>query len=200
MRWWSVRLVWGEIAVSQVSMSGWLRRLIWLCLTMLCAVSSWTLSHFSLKPLTRGSLSKQLRFASKAKKREVVSSTEDTGAARQAAAFVPTPTANVEAVFHRLVPPPAVSQMDKWIIFSDLHVKSTSIDTCEKVLDRVHAEALQRSAGVIFLGDFWHVRGAVSVDLLNRVLKCFQKWSQPVIMIPGWRTSSCVHRSHHFVV
>ncbi len=74
---------------------------------------------------------------------------------------------------------------DKWIIFSDLHVKGASIDTCEQVLDAVHAAAKERSAGIVFLGDFWHVRGALSVELLNRVMQALRKWTQPVIMIPG---------------
>jgi len=72
-----------------------------------------------------------------------------------------------------------------WIIFSDLHVKSSSIDTCEQVLHDVHEDAIKRNAGIIFLGDFWHVRGTLSVELLNRVLKELNKWAQPVIMIPG---------------
>ena len=81
---------------------------------------------------------------------------------------------------------PAVHQACKsWVIFSDLHVKSGSIEVCEEVLDRVHQAALDRNAGIVFLGDFWHVRGSLSVDLLNRVLKALRKWTQPVIMIPG---------------
>lgn len=66
-----------------------------------------------------------------------------------------------------------------------MHVKASSIATCETVLAEVHKSAKERNAGIIFLGDFWHVRGALSVDLLNRVLKSLQEWTQPVIMIPG---------------
>lgn len=77
------------------------------------------------------------------------------------------------------------SECKRWVIFSDLHVKGSSICVCEEVLDRVHEAAQQRDAGIIFLGDFWHVRGALSVELLNRVLRCLRKWEQPVIMIPG---------------
>ena len=73
----------------------------------------------------------------------------------------------------------------KWIIFSDLHVRGSSIDCCEDVLNGVHLEARNRHAGIIFLGDFWHVRGAVSVELLNRVLQCLKRWEVPVILIPG---------------
>lgn len=82
-------------------------------------------------------------------------------------------------------PPPLHKDCKKWVIFSDLHVKGSSIETCEEVLHKVHEEAKRRNGGVIFLGDFWHVRGALSVELLNRVLKALRKWTQPVIMIPG---------------
>lgn len=78
--------------------------------------------------------------------------------------------------------------MDHWILFSDLHVKSASIEYCEEVLSVVHQEALKRNAGIIFLGDFWHVRGGLSVELLNRVMSTLQSWKQPVIMIPGLKS------------
>lgn len=84
-----------------------------------------------------------------------------------------------------VVAPKRHASVDKWIVFSDIHVKSASIDTCERVLDAVHEEAAKRNGGIIFLGDFWHVRGALSVDLLNRVMKIFRSWTRPVIMIPG---------------
>ena len=75
--------------------------------------------------------------------------------------------------------------MERWLAFSDLHVKDSSMDTCEIVLRNIHDEALKNNAGIIFLGDFWHVRGSLSVELLNRVLRCFSEWTQPVILIPG---------------
>ena len=84
-----------------------------------------------------------------------------------------------------IVAPAAHQACKSWVIFSDLHVKSASMDVCEQVLDRVHQAAVERNAGVIFLGDFWHVRGSLSVELLNRVLKALRRWTQPVIMIPG---------------
>jgi DNA repair exonuclease SbcCD nuclease subunit len=84
-----------------------------------------------------------------------------------------------------LVAPAAHQACTSWVIFSDLHVKGASIDVCEQVLHQVHEAALQKQAGVIFLGDFWHVRGSLSVELLNRVLKSLRQWTQPVIMIPG---------------
>ena len=74
---------------------------------------------------------------------------------------------------------------ERWILFSDLHVKSSTIDSCETVLATVHNAAIARNAGIIFLGDFWHVRGSLSVELLNRVLHSLGNWTVPVIMIPG---------------
>lgn len=84
-----------------------------------------------------------------------------------------------------LIPPEVHANTRNWIVFSDLHVKVSSIQTCEQVLLAVNNAAREKNAGIIFLGDFWHVRGALSVELLNRVLKVLRSWTQPVIMIPG---------------
>jgi metallophosphoesterase superfamily enzyme len=89
--------------------------------------------------------------------------------------------------------PPDHVHCNNWVVFSDLHVKSSSIDVCEKVLHEVHEAAKKRKAGIIFLGDFWHVRGALNVDLLNRVLSSLSKWSCPVIMIPGNHDQVALH-------
>ena len=77
------------------------------------------------------------------------------------------------------------SQCDQWIIFSDLHCSPSSLATCLEVLDTVHEEASKRNAGVVFLGDFWHHRGTVRIDLLNAVLRALSGWEVPLIMIPG---------------
>ena len=94
-------------------------------------------------------------------------------------------TVGTDDLVHALKAPPAHERVKRWILFSDLHVKLSSIETCEKVLDIVNIEACRREAGVIFLGDFWHVRGALNVALLNRVMRSLRKWEVPVIMIPG---------------
>ena len=77
------------------------------------------------------------------------------------------------------------SQCDQWVLFSDLHCSPSSLSTCLEVLDKVHSEAAERNAGVIFLGDFWHHRGTVRIDLLNAVLRSLSVWDVPLIMIPG---------------
>ena len=73
----------------------------------------------------------------------------------------------------------------KWIVFTDLHVAPSTLDTCLEVLDFVHTSAQERGAGIIFLGDFWHHRGTVRIDCLNAVLNKLSTWNVPMIMIPG---------------
>lgn len=77
------------------------------------------------------------------------------------------------------------STYNRWIIFSDLHVMPSTLSTCLQVLKFVHSTAIDRQAGIIFLGDFWHHRGFVRVDCLNAVLGAMSHWRVPCIMIPG---------------
>ena len=77
------------------------------------------------------------------------------------------------------------SHYTKWLLFSDLHVMPTTLPTCLQVLETIHTTAVNRQAGILFLGDFWHHRGFVRVDCLNAVLDVMSKWSVPCIMIPG---------------
>jgi Calcineurin-like phosphoesterase len=74
---------------------------------------------------------------------------------------------------------------EKWVVFTDLHCAISTLETCLAVLDKVHREATDRHAGILFLGDWWHVRGSLRVDLLNAVLSQLSTWTQPMIMIPG---------------
>jgi DNA repair exonuclease SbcCD nuclease subunit len=74
---------------------------------------------------------------------------------------------------------------DKWVVFTDLHCSPSSLDTCLTVLTRVHELAVERNAGVLFLGDFWHHRGTIRVDCLNAVLENLRGWEVPMVMIPG---------------
>jgi len=53
------------------------------------------------------------------------------------------------------------------------------------VLNFVHQKAVEHDAGVLFLGDFWHFRGTLRVDVLNTVLDELAGWEQPLVMIPG---------------
>lgn len=73
-----------------------------------------------------------------------------------------------------------------WVVFTDLHCSAATMDTCLQVLDRVHAIAVARNAGIVFLGDWWHVRGTLRVDSLNRVLdRLAATYHQPMVLIPG---------------
>lgn len=72
-----------------------------------------------------------------------------------------------------------------YVVLSDLHVKRETVSTCVQALKIAHAEALKRDAGILFLGDFWHARGALPVEPLNLILKELEAWAVPVVMIPG---------------
>ena len=61
----------------------------------------------------------------------------------------------------------------------------STLTTCLQVLDTIHAAAVERQAGILFLGDWWHHRGFVRVDCLNSVLEAMSNWKVPCIMIPG---------------
>lgn len=39
--------------------------------------------------------------------------------------------------------------------------------------------------GCVFAGDFWHIRGMLPVNPLNRVLEEFRDWKQPTLMLVG---------------
>ncbi|CAM9204630.1 unnamed protein product, partial [Laminaria digitata] len=80
----------------------------------------------------------------------------------------------------------AHAEMKEWMVFSDLHVSPSSLDVTLQVLDRVNTEAMKRPAcGIAFLGDFWHARGSLKVDLLVPIMNRLATWTRPVVMIPG---------------
>ncbi|KAL0033719.1 hypothetical protein WJX77_002381 [Trebouxia sp. C0004] len=70
-------------------------------------------------------------------------------------------------------------------MFSDLHVSVRTLDTCISVLQKIKKEATSRKAGILFLGDFWHARGALPVEPLNAILQEFESWRQPTLMLVG---------------
>ncbi|KAL3137671.1 hypothetical protein ABBQ38_004946 [Trebouxia sp. C0009 RCD-2024] len=75
--------------------------------------------------------------------------------------------------------------VDKWVMFSDLHVSVKTLGVCISVLRTIKKEAVARKAGIVFLGDFWHVRGALPVEPLNAVLREIETWRQPTLMLVG---------------
>ena len=80
---------------------------------------------------------------------------------------------------------PAHAAARRWIVFSDLHVNRKTAPVAMEVLRRVHDAALSRDAGVVFLGDFWHARGAIPVEPLVEALDAVRAWTVPAVMIPG---------------
>ena len=43
--------------------------------------------------------------------------------------------------------------VEKWVIFSDLHVSVKTLDICLSVLQKIKKEAVARKAGIVFLGE-----------------------------------------------
>lgn len=67
------------------------------------------------------------------------------------------------------------------VVFSDLHLREQSADICFRVLDYVGELAShQTDLRVIFCGDFWHLRYAVDVRLLNRVHEVLTHWVEKI--------------------
>lgn len=75
--------------------------------------------------------------------------------------------------------------LDRWVMFSDLHVSTRTLNTCIDVLRKIKQEAEARQAGILFLGDFWHARGALPVEPLNAILEELKTWHQPTLMLVG---------------
>ena len=73
----------------------------------------------------------------------------------------------------------------RWVVFSDLHVNRKTAPVAMQVLRAVHETAIERDAGIVFLGDFWHARGAIPVEPLVDALAEIAKWRVPAVMIPG---------------
>ena len=75
------------------------------------------------------------------------------------------------------------------ILFSDLHLKAESKDVVKSVLFELHDYALSHHIRTIAcLGDFWHIRYNIPVDLQNLVVDwLYQLWQSKIefIIIPG---------------
>ena len=71
---------------------------------------------------------------------------------------------------HLPADPAPFAAVTQWVLFSDLHVCERTLDASLASLAAVRREVEGRggSAGAIFLGDWWHARGALPVRPLNR--------------------------------
>ena len=99
----------------------------------------------------------------------------------------PAPLVDLRAC---LPPDPApFAAVQRWILFSDLHVCDRTVDAAVAALVAVRAEARRdpsARAGVAFLGDFWHARGSLPVRPLNAVLEEVARWRDiPLLMLVG---------------
>ena len=109
-------------------------------------------------------------------------------ASAPAAAVAPAAAAEAAApVSVRSLPDSAIRRQKRhWLVFSDLHASPQTLETCLSVLRSVYLEAKALDSGVLFLGDFWHVRGYLKVDVLNALMAELRRWEGvPVVMIPG---------------
>ncbi|KAK4535423.1 hypothetical protein CDCA_CDCA05G1448 [Cyanidium caldarium] len=75
--------------------------------------------------------------------------------------------------------------VERYVVFSDLHVERSRLHTCLEVLRTVHDCAVNLDAGIVFLGDFWHTRGSLPVPCLNGVIDVMKTFTRPTVMIPG---------------
>lgn len=108
-----------------------------------------------------------------------------TTSRRQAIRQQPAPNVDPESTLKIVSPPKRLQEVSRFVLLSDLHVKSDTLDAALAALSRAHKEAVAREGGIIFCGDFWHARGALPVALLHHVLSEMQSWTVPVLMYPG---------------
>lgn len=74
------------------------------------------------------------------------------------------------------------------VVFSDLHLRESSADTCFAVLDYIFNLARQGDGQVVFCGDWWHIRYQVDVRLLNRLDAELRRWQEAGVVldiVPG---------------
>lgn len=95
------------------------------------------------------------------------------------------PSVPPPAALPHLFIPPAVEATSRYVLLSDLHVRPATLPAALAALRSAYAAAVGRGAGIIFLGDWWHVRGALSVAALNAVVRELRTWTIPVVLVPG---------------
>ncbi|CAI5980936.1 unnamed protein product [Closterium sp. NIES-64] len=107
--------------------------------------------------------------------------------------------ASEQVVFDPPALPAAFEGVQRWVVFSDLHVSRRNAELCAALLTHVHQLAKDRAAGVVCLGDFWHVRGSLPVEALNAVMHAMGPavWTQPTLMIPGNHDQVSVDGTQH---
>lgn len=103
----------------------------------------------------------------------------------------PSPPAAQPVDLRACLPPDPrpFAAVQRWILFSDLHVCDRTVDASIAALAAVREEAHRdrgTKTGVAFLGDFWHARGSLPVRPLNAVLEEMARWRDiPLLMLVG---------------
>lgn len=94
----------------------------------------------------------------------------------------------------------------EFVLFTDLHVSSKTLDRALRLLQDVRALARSRAIfDVVCLGDFWDQRGILSVRHLDALMNEFDQWKHEglkLTMIPGNHdqvtTNGLVHGARAF--
>lgn len=116
------------------------------------------------------------------------------GQASEALFAAQPPAAATNAAQQQQPPPPDLdacvplnpgpwAAVQRWVVFSDLHVAPRTAAVAVEVLRRVHAEAKARDAGVLFLGELWLCnlceqdrKTALGGQCMHQSMDCMQWW------------------------
>lgn len=86
------------------------------------------------------------------------------------------------------VPAPAAVPSWAFIGFTDVHVKTATLERVLSVLKRVRGLCIEHKARAVFTGDFWDVRGVLAVRHMDALASEFDEWMREKIelfLIPG---------------
>lgn len=89
------------------------------------------------------------------------------------------------------------------ILTGDIHLRPESADTVFAALDAIYKLAEKGDKRVAILGDVWHVRYALPVELLNRLFTFLEAWSArdvETFIIPGNHDQITVNGEHALLV
>ena len=116
------------------------------------------LCHRSPPPsLSRGSHTTLVRFVSPACRKSSPVPGRPLKAARPLCTTAAKSTEATEVQKQLSIQAPRGTRWRKvrqWVVFSDLHLSHKTLGTVLEVLERVHQEASQRDAGILFLGAY----------------------------------------------
>lgn len=73
-----------------------------------------------------------------------------------------------------------------WLITSDWHLRKETAETVFKVLERVDEIVMsEKLDGVIHIGDLYHTRYVLDIEIQNRLVDQLKLWEYPLVIVPG---------------